>query len=140
MRRPSDFADIPDAIRHELARRRCTIPQFRDGTVPQNLVWGELEHPGQRDLVVLCVRNRSAVTYIFWAGDATRIDVAPATGDSITIATPNDIRYRLAVDAPIDPDMPDALEHDGLEGGCCECCSTVYYRHGGRWFWVPGAD
>jgi len=32
------------------------------------------------------------------------------------------------------------VDHDGLEIGCCECCSGIYYRHGGQWFTPSGAD
>ena len=137
----ADVREIPLAVRSALEPLDCAIPGLRSQTLDSSVVWGEFERPGQRDLAVLCVHaDKTSATYVFWAADPRRRDVMPRSGSGINTATPADMRVRLDPESPREPDMPAALDHDGLEIGCCECCSTIYYRHGGQWFTLPGAD
>jgi hypothetical protein len=135
-------SEIPRDVRATLQRLDCRIPVWRPS--PGNnlpVIWGELERAGQRDLAVICVHSdNTSATYVFWGGDSARRETLPVSGSSIKVVRRADIETRLDVGRPIDPDMPAAIEHDGLEIGCCECCSTIFYRHGGRWFTLPGAD
>jgi len=142
MKRPEEFTNLHPAIREELTRRRCRIPQETTTTIPHNLIWGEFDHRGQQDLVVLCVREKSAVAYVFWAGDAARMEVFAFAGhgDTLTVGTPEDIEAHADPTATVTADMPQTIDHDAIEVGCCECCSSYYYRHRGIWFRAPGAD
>ena len=64
----------------------------------------------------------------------------PESGNSLSTEPRDSVEKRLDPDKPRESDMPATVDHDGLEIGCCECCSTIYYRHDGQWFTLPGAD
>lgn len=141
LRRVADVREIPVAVRSALEPLDCAIPSYRSQAVNSSVVWGEFERPGQRDLAVLCVHaDKTSATYVFWASDPRRREVMPRSGSAINTATRADMNVRLDPGSPREPDMPITLDHDGLEIGCCECCSTIYYRHGGQWFTLAGAD
>ena len=66
---PSAFADLPEALRAELDRRGCTIPQLNTEGRPHNVIRGAFRTPGERDVAVLCSRARTSAILVFWAGD-----------------------------------------------------------------------
>lgn len=141
LRRVADLPDIPTGVREALQRLGCSIPRYRRGTVETSVIWGEFERSGQRDLAILCARaDRTSATYVFRAGDPARRLVMPQSGSSISREPRSAVERRLDPDKPLDPDMPAIVEHDAIDIGCCECCSTIFYLHGGRWFTLPGAD
>jgi hypothetical protein len=142
MRRPEEVPDLPSSVREVLGRLECRIPQSLSDEAPHNLLWGEFERRGQRDLLVLCARDSDARAYIFWNAVAERVAMLPfgGAGDTITIGTAPDIERHADPDARLDATMPRALDHDAIEVGCCECCSSFFYLHQGRWFVAPGAD
>jgi hypothetical protein len=144
MRRPSDFPSVPPAIRRQLEQQQCRIPQAPNWRIRHNLVWGEFDRSGQQDLAVLCVRGQTAIIYVYWASDATRRDQLPIhhgyqPGSWMKVASPKFIQEHITAYGLIDQDMPEHIDHDGVEDGMA-CCSIVYYRHVGRWLRAPGAD
>lgn len=141
LRSVADVLEIPIAVRNELERLDCAIPSWRRGTGETSVIWGEFERPGQRDLAILCVHtDKTSSTYVFWGAEPARRDVMPESGSSISTKPRADVKSRLDPGGSLDPDMPASVEHDGIEIGCCECCSTIFYRHRGQWFTLPGAD
>jgi hypothetical protein len=141
LRRVADVEEIPAGVREELQRLGCSIPRYRRGTVETSVIWGEFERPGQRDLAVLCARaDQTSSTYVFPAADPARRHVMPQSGSSISTTPRAAVKSRLDPNKPLEPDMPAAVDHDAIEIGCCECCSTIFYLHGGQWFTLPGAD
>jgi hypothetical protein len=143
VRRPEEFDVVPPAIRELLRKQGCRIPQWRRSGRPHNVLWGEFDHQRQSDLVVLCVTSQSVVAYVFWAGEAARIEALAfgrRAGNDLTIATAQDVDSHAPPDARVTEDMPQRVEHDVIAVGCCGCCSTYYYRHRGRWFSALGSD
>jgi hypothetical protein len=144
LRRPAEFPDLPRVIRRQLEQQQCRIPQAANWRIRHNLVWGEFERKGQQDLAVLCVRGQTAVVYIYWAGDVAKRDRLRGVhhyqpGSWIKVAVPRYIEEHIAAYGLIDSGMPTHIEHDGVED-VFACCSSVYYRHNGRWLRAPGAD
>lgn len=138
---PANRTDISDALRLELGRLDCAIPTPIGSVSEQALVWGELETAGQRDLVVLCAhKDKTSATYVFWAGDSTRRETLPRSGDWIAVVPRAAVEQGLDLTKPTDSDMPTSVTHDGINIGCCDCCSTIYYRHRGLWFTLQGSD
>lgn len=139
-----DVANIPeltDAVRVALARLDCKIPVARGGTETYAVVTGELERAGQLDIAILCVHSdQTSSTYIFWNGDVSRREAMLESGNAINIVNRADVDARIDASRPLAPDMPPLVEHDALEIGCCECCSTIFYHFNGKWFTLPGAD
>jgi hypothetical protein len=141
LRGVAEVSQIPEALRTELKRLDCTIPAWRADTVSHAVVTGELERAGQVDMAILCVHSdKSSSTYVFWNGEPSRREAMLQSGNSISIVRRADVEARVDTSKRLDPDMPTIVEHDALEIGCCECCSTIFYRHGGKWFTLPGAD
>lgn len=141
LRSVGDMPQIPETIRTELARLDCTIPVGRAGTVNYAVVTAELERAGQLDIAILCVHSdKTSSTYVFWDGDASRREAMLESGNSINIVNRADVDARIDASRPLATDMPTLVEHDALEIGCCECCSTIFYRYKGKWFTLPGAD
>jgi hypothetical protein len=140
----SAFDHIPESVRAALQERDCVIPQWNSSdpnALPHNVLVGEFEQPGQQDVIVLCAhRDETSATYIFWGSDAARIEVAPWQGSSVSVESREAVDRRLDTTRRLEPGTPEHPEHDGLEIGCCECCSTIYYRHRGQWLALDGAD
>jgi hypothetical protein len=133
--------DIPAALHEELARLDCVIPRFRRGTEETSVIRGEFERRGQQDLAILCVHaDRTSSVYMFWGGDPARREVMPQSGSSITTMRSAAVEDRVDLARPLEPDMPATVDHDAIDIGCCECCSAIFYRHGGKWFTLPGSD
>jgi hypothetical protein len=137
---PSELKDTPPAVRGDLDARSCRVLQRKRFSTPHNVVWGELERRGQRDLAVQCVTGSRIVTYVYWNGEAGRVERVPVAGRGLMVASPDSIRAFLDPAAPIDDDMPRAVDHDGIEAAVGECCSVIFYKHEGRWFSHPAAD
>jgi hypothetical protein len=141
LRAVAQVFEIPEIVRAELGRLDCLIPRYQYSTSETSVVWGEFEHRGQRDLAVLCVHaDKSSSTYMFWASEATRRETMPESGNSINVVSRAGVESRVDLAKPAEQDLPPGVTHDGIEIGCCECCSTIFYRHGERWFTLPGAD
>lgn len=143
MKRSRDFAGLPEAVHAALAAIDCRIPQYADDNAARhNLLRGDFDGNGITDLAVLCAVQRSAQGYVFWDSEATRRErlsfVYP--GSTLTLASAADVDAHARPGAILTPEMPQTLDHDILEVGCCECCSSYFYRHAGRWFTAPGAD
>jgi hypothetical protein len=132
---------IPEALRPALERAGCTIPRYRYGGADASVLWGELERPGQRDVAILCVHpDHSSSTYVFWQADPSRMEAMPWSGSSIGTVKREDLVAVADPSRPTQPDMPGIVDHDAIDIGCCECCSTIFYRHNSKWFTLPGAD
>ncbi len=142
MKGPEQFTELPRTIRDELLRRRCRVPQELQTKRVHNLIWGEFDRRGQRDLAVICVQGRTAVALMFWAGNARRVEQLPfeANGSTLTVATAADVERHAPPNAKVTSDAPHLVEHDVIEVACCECCSSYYYRHFERWYRAAGAD
>jgi hypothetical protein len=137
----ANVPSIPETLRPALQQLDCVIPRFHYGSLGDSVVWGEFEHAGRRDIAVLCVHaDHSSSTYMFWNADPAKREEMPGSGNSISIVPRSQVDSRGDVSLPLQPDMPRAANHDAIDIGCCECCSTIFYRYQGKWFTLPGAD
>jgi hypothetical protein len=150
---PSVFVNLPAAIRAELERRGCTIPQPFGTTSPANVVKGRFTSPGRIDWAVLCSRDRTSSILVFRAGSATAVvDLAsePDQGSlqgvgngaigysrALGVADPTYIKEHYArYGGP----KPPPLDHDGINDIIVGKGSLVWYWYGGRWLKLTGAD
>jgi hypothetical protein len=159
---PSAFPDLPNAVRGELERRGCTIPQA-NGRQPNNVVRGEFAKSGQRDWALFCSTNEAGGyttrLLVFWNGTAQ----SPAEFESF----PDGEYLSWNVDAPsqvflsrslsvatrdfiLEHDryygqakgvtLPSPLDHQGINDGFYESGSIVHYLDKGKWLQLSGAD
>src|SRR4029453_7667324 len=149
---PSSFAGLPMAIRRDLERRGCTIPQPFTARRPSNVISGRFTSPSRTDWAVLCSISQVSSILVFRGGsalaaeefarhsDSTFLQVV-GSGDTVgysrTIVTAN-AEY-IRAHARGDVRMP-RVTHEGINDLFIEKGSSVWYWSGGRWLELPGAD
>ena len=83
--KPREFPQLPVAVRRDLERRGCTIPQFPGKTAPHNVISGSFIAKGSRDWAVLCSVQRVSRILLYRNGGAGRIDSLARHEDSIYV-------------------------------------------------------
>ncbi|HUL03553.1 MAG TPA: hypothetical protein VLV16_10035 [Gemmatimonadales bacterium] len=140
---PSAFPALPQAIRDELERRQCSIPQVPSDTTPQNVVQGHFRRSTQVDWAVLCAVHGYSSILVFWNGAAPRhpSEVAVATDAEYlqTVAGGPPIFARtIALEdaARIPQPQPVPITHDGIRNLGPGKASLIYYWDDRRDKWV----
>jgi len=151
---PSRFPDLPPAVRRDLERRQCTVPQPYSAAAgqPENVVRGRFTSSTAIDWAVLCSRQQRSSILIFRGGDTVRIDELASEADAkklqvtgpgkigysrgIVVASPSDIRRhnRSAIE-PLPP-----LDHDGLHDAFLGKASVIWFWSDDRWRQLMGSD
>ena len=153
--KPSAFTSLPAAVRAELERRDCTIPQSpgMDET-PHNVVRGRFMSAKQTDIAVLCSVNRVSTILIFRGGAPDSVVELNRTEDkgwlqggggnkldysrAILTATPRQIvELHKVWEAP---GAPPRVDHDGLHDAFVGKASIIYYWNGQKWLELQGFD
>lgn len=150
---PSVFTNAPAAVRAEMERRGCTVPQPFTASQPENVIQGRFFSAGQMDWAVLCSRRRVSSILIFRNGTASSVIEIASRADSsflqgigsgeigfsrgIHTASPRSIRAYH--DAFGGQQLP-PIDHDGIDDAFIEKASVVRYWYGGRWLSLQGAD
>jgi len=147
--RPSALPGIPPALRAELDRRGCTVPQSHRG---ENLIQGHFGASGQTDWAALCSSRSWSTILVYWGGAAqcapelrrapdlnyqTRVGEHTAFTRSIHTTA----RYQVhdAAGRPVLPERFVDLEHEAIEDLNEGWGSTVWSCQGGKWIELPGS-
>lgn len=151
--KPSEFANIPPAVRAELEHRGCTVPQPHGAMHPANIVSGRFTTGKQVDWAALCSRERISVILVFRGGSTTDVaELAPKPdigylqriGDDIIGYSRNieaaDAQYIQEHHDPRSRTALPPLDHDGINDTFVEKASVVWYWSGSRWLQLAGAD
>jgi hypothetical protein len=151
--KPAAFTEVPSAIRAELARRGCMVPQPHDATQRANVLSGKFTSDSQVDWAALCSRERVSVILVFRGGSTTEVaelarapdrDYLQTVGGGIVgfsrglgVASATFIRghHDPVGDAPLP-----RLDHDGIDDRFIGKGSVVWYWSGGRWLQLAGSD
>ena len=151
--KPSDFRQLPPAVRRDLDGRRCLIPQVPQKQAPHNVIAGSFIAAGSRDWAVLCSVKGESRVLVYRGGKASRVDSLGRAKDSafvqtgengvtefsrkLDVATAKGIGDRAK--ARKDAKLP-RLDHDGIDDGLPGKASTTRYYSRGRWIDLPGID
>lgn len=152
--RPSEIPNLPPAVRKELERRGCAVPQtFVAGGRPHNVIRGQFSSASQMDWAVLCSRAGTSSILVFRGGSVKAIAELAANADSVYlqnigggkigfsralgVASPRDIRELYETRGGAEPPP---LDHDGIADIFVEKGSVVWYWREGRWAELTGAD
>jgi hypothetical protein len=153
--KPSEFADLPPAVRTYLEKRTCTIPQSPEIDEPRNnVVRGRFTSAKQIDIAVLCSVKGVSTILVFRGGSASDVaELAPIadkeflqTTDvdkigfsrALGVATPEAIRaYYKEFGGPTPPVR---LDHEGIDDAFQGKASIVRYWFGGKWLALTGMD
>lgn len=150
---PSRVSMLPAAVRDELNKRGCRIPQpgLAPATTTRNVIRGHFLSPTSEDWAVLCSRARRSAILVFRGGAATHVDELGAADDAsyleaiapgraafsrdISPATAAAIRAHRA-----ETDPRPTLDHDGIDDAFLEKGSTIWFWSTDRWLKLSGAD
>ncbi len=141
---------LPPAVRLSLESRGCTIPQTYAERAPHNVTVGSIMGRGGTDWAVLCSVQRVSRVLIFPSGQADHVvewessddlgwlqgigDGAIGYSRAIDVVSPESI-HKYAKD-----DLPNPLDHDGIDEAFIEKGSTIHYWNGSDWLNIPGSD
>jgi hypothetical protein len=148
-RNPRDLTDVPAAVRDELTRRGCTIPQAdfdRDG---RNVIRGNFFGTGT-DWAVLCSRHGASSILVFQGATVhsdmvRRTDTDFLQGDSrggqvfsraIRTLSPKLIQEYERLDDMKGP----SPTHDGISDAFQGKASDAWYWYRGKWIAVGHWD
>ncbi len=155
---PSAFPELPKAIRFDLERRGCTVPQSFTAVTPENVIQGTFTTSGQTDWAVLCsVRSTSSIL-VFRAGSIENVARLRGMRDNIFLqVVGHDARgtaiigYSRSI-VPVtataivahlqkvaEGKAPD-LDHAGIEDAFVEKASSILYWAQDRWIQLPRTD
>jgi hypothetical protein len=160
---PDSIPGLPAAVRAELNRRDCLIPQEHENPRPNNIVRGSFGAVGQVDWAARCWRDQRSTILVVWGGRAWCpetmherpdplsswmlthgrgfYDAALVRADSTRIANievygPDE----LAADSVGDTPAAAWRGYDGIEDIILEKGSVVWYCLRGRWVSLGGGD
>jgi hypothetical protein len=151
---PARLAAVPAAVKAELERRGCLIPQsfVAKADRPENAIRGHFISPTGTDWAVLCSRQRRSVLLVFRGGGVNKVDELAVEDDAdklqvtapgqigysrgIFVASPRDIREHNPSPDPLLP----VLDHDGVHDAFIEKASVIWFWSGTRWLKLAGTD
>jgi hypothetical protein len=159
---PSMFPELPAAVRQDLERRACTIPQvspfFRDSQTAHNVIRGAFTAAGSSDWAVLCsVRDTSRIL-IYQEGGSVPSHVIGALPDigfqqGTTANRAGYSRMLSSISAPqirllhsrleagsVTVQLPSNANHDGINDAYAGKGSSIHYRHLNTWLLLAGSD
>jgi len=142
---PSAFPLLPSAVRAELDRRSCLIPQTFQAHQPENAIHASLLSPGSSDWAVLCNAAGSITLLVFAEGSSAPLAMAHAA--ETERLQPHDSTGALGFNWGIDPATPDQvreaqagllprparLSHDALADSTLERHTLYHYFANGQW-------
>lgn len=153
--KPDAFKNLSPAVRTDLHRRQCSIPQpdGLDGAGPHNVIRGRFTSQTSTDIAVLCSKGGVSTILVYRGGDTKDVATLAAMADkgflqaghakpigfsrAIGVASPAQMRiYHEAFGAG---KMP-RLDHDGIDDAFVGKASIVRYWTGGKWLELQGAD
>ena len=151
---PSTFSALPAAIRDDLMKRGCAVPQLYTAKAPSNVIRGHFFGHTSDDWAVLCSRQRVSAVLVYRQGQPNpaaefgraddvgylqTIDAAGTVGFSRAILTASPEQIRTYLDRLSKP-LLTTIDHDGIELAFVGKASTVHYFSNGKWIEIPGAD
>ena len=144
--KPSDFRQLPSAVRRNLNARGCTVPQYPQAAAPHNVLTGSFTARGSRDWAVLCSVKGVSRILVYRGGSTKRVDSLAVLPDAqfmqrtssgvvefsrrIGTATPKNIVDHAAANGI---PKPPKLAYDGIDDWHVEKTSTLLYFYRGKW-------
>jgi len=148
---PGAFAQAPGAVRDELVRRGCLIPQTFRAQQAENVISGKFRNGSNGDWAALCSKAGSSSVLVFWNGSAQGVQELSAQKDTdyvqaltsgvvygysrrITAASPERIR-KAKQNRRLEP-----FDHDGIDDAFVEKGSVIHYFREGHWEELQGGE
>ena len=148
---PASFTEVPAAIRSDLQKRHCLIPQTYEARTPENVIHGAFREKGSSDWAALCSQNGTSTLLIYWDGSDPKPAETAAQLDTDT-ADPHNETNLLGYARGIDPATPKSIneilankpygpfDHDGIRDAHIEKSSVIHYFKNGTWMTLAGTE
>ena len=153
---PAAFADLPNAVRHDLESRECSVPQPWDGRAPHNVIRGAFTNAGVVGWAVLCsVRDTSQILiYRASSGNVAQVvDSLLRDADRAWMQGIGGNRWgysRLLQTMPLRKirawrnfdghAVPQPIDHDAIQQVFLDKAAEAFYFAAGRWYRHTTAD
>jgi hypothetical protein len=151
------FPRLPAAVRRDLARRECLVPQPYDAHKPTNVAHGAFTAPKVSEWAILCSAHDTSQILIYrvsGSADARAIDSLERAADLAWMQRISDTQWgfsRLLGTLPLDRirtwrrdddgrSIPRPIDHDAIEQTFLGKAADAFYRAGGRWYRRATAD
>jgi len=149
----ASFPQLPAAVKDDLSRRGCLIPQTYEAHRPENVIHGSFERAGSSDWAALCSIHGAVSLLVFFGSDPSHpseIASAPETERlqahdrsgvlgfnwGIDSASPKQVRQAQTGVSP----RPPAIDHDAIAGSIVEHDTVYHYYSNGAWTLLPTDD
>lgn len=149
----ASFPQLPAAVKDDLSRRGCLIPQTYEAHRPENVIHGSFERAGSSDWAALCSIQGAVSLLVFFGSDPSHpseIASAPETERlqahdrsgvlgfnwGIDSASPKQVRQAQTGVSP----RPPAIDHDAIAGSIVEHDTVYHYYSNGAWTLLPTDD
>ncbi len=148
----NSFPQLPAAVREELNRRGCLIPQTYEARGPENVVRASLEQKGSADWAVLCSVHGTVSLLVFFADDGEPVVLASAPETERLQASGGNgsLGFNWAIDAATPQQVrqaqagmrrrPPLLDHDALADSLVDQKTVYHYYSGKAWVVVETTD
>jgi hypothetical protein len=151
---PDSLQDLPSAVREELKRRNCSVPQTYAYSEPHNAVNGAFTAKGELEWAVICSVDLVSQILVLNARTGAVVDSLGKGDDKNWIQGIGDGKYgfsrKLGVvtSASIgartvddyDQSIPQPIDHDWIDVYFLDKASVAYYRSGAQWYRIITSD
>lgn len=149
----ASFPQLPAAVKDDLSRRGCLIPQTYEAHRPENVIHGSFERAGSSDWAALCSIHGTVSLLVFFGSDPSHpseLVSAPETERlqahdpsgvlgfnwGVDSASPKQVRQAQVGVSP----RPPAIDHDAIAGSIVEHDTVYHYYSNGAWTLLPTDD
>jgi hypothetical protein len=148
---PGAFPGLPAAVRDELVRRGCVVPQPSGAASAENVISGTFRDGSKGDWAVLCSREGSSSVLVFWNGAAQGVDEISKQADTDYLQAPRSGPFytyerRISTASPERIRKPKQnrklapFEHDGIDDAFVGNGSVIHYFRQGQWEELQGGE
>jgi hypothetical protein len=149
----SSFPDLPPAVKEQLDRRGCLIPQSYEARQPENVIHASLEDPGSSDWAVLCSAQGTVSLLVFFGSSSSRpftLASAPETERLQSHGSSGVLGFNWAIDPASPQDVheaqlgmrrpPPRLDHDALADSVIDRSTDYRFYLSNSWTLIETQD
>jgi len=147
------FPDLPLAIKEQLDRRGCLIPQSYEARQPENVIHASLERSGSSDWAVLCSEQGTVFLLVFFGSNSNQpftLASSPETERLQSHGSSGVLGFNWAIDPALPQDVheaqlgmrhpPPRLDHDALADSVIDRRTDYHFYLSNSWTLIETQD
>jgi hypothetical protein len=147
------FLALPEAVRADMQRRGCTVPQSPELTERHNVISGAFIQAGRTDWAVVCSIKRASRILVYRAGRADVVDslghaedrtyLQTIGGDVIGFSRVIEVADQKRIEEHVavgDGPKPPPIDHAGINDTFLGKASRIHYFSQGVWIGLVATD